>query len=151
VWIFARNGSIWTQQGTKLVGSGASAGSGQGFSVSLSADGNIAIVGAPFDSIVDVPFGFDFAGAAFVWARSGGVWTQQGMKLVASDASGPTEQGHSVALSADGHTAIIGGPSYFPGAAWVFVTGAELIPALSPFASVILLLSIALLALFRLK
>jgi hypothetical protein len=152
-WIFERNGGVWTQQGPKLVGSGASAGALQGYSVSLSADGNTAIVGAPFDHLVDLCCfgGYDFDGAAWVWKRSGGAWTQQGNKLVGLGSSGPTEQGHSVALSGDGNTAIIGGPTYSPGAAWVFVTGAELVPALSSFATVILLTSIALVALFRLK
>ncbi len=49
-------------------------------------------------------------GAAWVWTRSGGVWTQQGPKLVGSGAVGNAQQGYSVSLSADGNTAIVGGP-----------------------------------------
>ena len=52
----------------------------------------------------------DLNGAAWVFTRSNGVWTQQGSKLVGSDAVGFARQGTSVALSADGNTAIIGGP-----------------------------------------
>ena len=60
-------------------------------------------------------------GAAWVFTRSGGVWSQQG-KLVGTGAIGPAGQGSSVALSGDGSTAIIGGPldNRSIGAAWVF-------------------------------
>ena len=46
------------------------------------------------------------AGATWVFIRSGGTWTQQGPKLIGSGASTPTGQGISVALSADGNTAL---------------------------------------------
>jgi hypothetical protein len=45
-----RSGSVWSQQGAKLVGSGAVALSSQGASVALSGDGNTAIIGGPFDN-----------------------------------------------------------------------------------------------------
>jgi len=44
VWIFTRNNSVWSQQGDKLVGSGAAGLASQGVSVSLSAGGDTAIV-----------------------------------------------------------------------------------------------------------
>ena len=69
-WVFIRNGGVWTQQGGKLVGTGAVGPARQGFSVALSADGNTAIVGGSNDN--------SGAGAAWVFTRSGGVWTQQG-------------------------------------------------------------------------
>jgi hypothetical protein len=113
-WVFTRSGGTWTQQGLKLVGSGASGAAGQGQSVALSADGNTAIVGGLGDN--------SSAGAAWVFTRSGGVWTQQGGKLTGSGASVAAAQGQSVALSADGNTVILGGPfdNSFAGAAWVF-------------------------------
>ncbi len=112
-WIYIRNGTGWKQQGVKLVGSGAVGKAQQGDSVALSADGNTAIVGGPGDD--------SFAGAAWVYSRSGGVWTQQGKKLVGTGAVGKAAQGHSVALSADGKTAMVGGPqdAAYTGAAWV--------------------------------
>src|ERR1700719_3550661 len=91
----------FTQQGLKLVGTGAVGQSGQGISVALSGDGNTAIVGAYSDN--------SFTGAAWVYTRSNGVWTQQGAKLVGTGAVGNAGQGWSVALSADGNTAILGG------------------------------------------
>ena len=112
------------QQGPKLVGSGAvGIGASQGFSVALSADGNTAIVGGFADEwqgsiCCYPPAGI---GAAWIWTRSGGVWRQQGPKLVASGSvsnySG-VGQGYSVALSADGNTALVGAHGD-PGA-WVW-------------------------------
>jgi IPT/TIG domain len=112
--VYTRSGGVWTQQGSKLVGSGAVGNAQQGSSVALSADGNTAIVGGPTDN--------SNAGAAWVYTRSGGAWSQQGSKLVGLGAAGNAEQGWSVALSADGNTAILGGPddNSQAGAAWVY-------------------------------
>jgi hypothetical protein len=112
-WVFTRSGGAWSQQGAKLVGTGAIGGAQQGTSVTLSADGNIAIVGGPVDNA---------SGAAWVFTRSGGAWSQQGAKLVGTGAIGNASQGWSVALSGDGNTAIVGGygDNNFTGAAWVF-------------------------------
>jgi hypothetical protein len=113
-WVWTRSGGLWSQQGSKLVGTGAVGTALQGLCVSLSADGNTAIVGGPTDDAE--------AGAAWVWTRSQGVWTQQGPKLVGSGAVGKARQGMSVSLAADGNTAIVGGSadSGFAGAAWVW-------------------------------
>jgi hypothetical protein len=113
-WVYTRSGGVWTQQGSKLVGTGAVGAASQGFSVALSADGNTAIVGGWTDN--------SHAGAAWVYTRSGGVWTQQGSKLVGTGAVGNALQGLSVALSADGNTAIVGGftDNSDTGAAWVY-------------------------------
>jgi hypothetical protein len=117
-WVYIRSNGVWTQQGSKLVGTGASGDAGQGSSVALSADGNTAIIGGPNDK---VDRDCNTIGAAWVFTRSGGVWTQQGDKLVGSGASGPVSQGSSVALSADGSTAIVGGFFGVPDdSAWVF-------------------------------
>ncbi len=114
VWVFTRSGGMWTQQGAKLVGTDAVGSANQGQSVALSADGNSATVGGPQDN--------SGVGAVWVFTRSGGVWTQQGAKLVGTDAVGSANQGQSVALSADGSTAIAGGAldNLSAGAAWVY-------------------------------
>jgi hypothetical protein len=111
-WVYTRSGGVWTQQGSKLVGTGAVGGAGQGDSVALSADGNTAIVGGASDN--------SNTGAAWVYTRSNGVWSQQGNKLVGTGAVGNAGQGVSVALSGDGNTAIVGGQlDDSQGAAWV--------------------------------
>jgi FG-GAP-like repeat/FG-GAP repeat len=114
VWVFTRSGGVWTQQGAKLVGTGLVGNSGQGVSTALSADGNTAVVGGPYDN--------SGSGATWVFTRSAGVWSQQGAKLVGTGADGNPSQGSSVALSADGNTAVVGGPwnASGTGAAWVF-------------------------------
>ena len=106
--MFARSPGIWSQQGKKLVGSGAIGGARQGTSVALSADGNTALIGGPNDNPWDrsVPFGLGPAGAAWVFTRTDGIWSQQGEKLVST---GAARQGISVALSDDGNVAIAGG------------------------------------------
>ena len=61
-------------------------------------------------------------GAAWVFTRSEGKWTQQGVKLTGREETGAGEFGTSVALSSEGNTALIGGPTDNKnvGAAWVF-------------------------------
>jgi len=117
VWVYTRSGGSWTQQGNKLVGTGATGNASQGFSISLSADGNTALVGGIDDNA--------FAGAAWVFTRSGGVWSQLGNKLFGSGAVGIANQGGAVAISPDGNTIIVGGiaDNTNKGAAWVFVPG----------------------------
>jgi hypothetical protein len=69
------------QQGGKLVGAGVLVSNAyQGVSVGVSADGNTAVVGGYGDS--------SNVGAAWVFTRSSGVWTQQGGKLIGASAVG---------------------------------------------------------------
>jgi hypothetical protein len=125
-WVFVRSGSTWTQEGAKLTGSGGIGYSGFGLSVALSADGSTALIGGRYDNTGQDASG---VGAAWVFARSGSTWTQQGSKLTGNDETGLGGFGATVALSADGNTALIGGPNnggdgstnYAVGAAWVFV------------------------------
>ena len=134
-WVFVRSESSWTQEGAKLtsksepeISPGVIVLPFFGVSVALSADGKTALIGGLYASTI--PGGFQ-AGAAWVFVRSGSTWTQQGARLTPSDESGPGVFGFSVALSADGNTALIGGPRDDNslgrrlgiggvGAAWVF-------------------------------
>jgi len=109
-WVYERTGSVWRQQGVKLTG--GETGSGWfGYGVALSADGNTALIGGPAAN--------SGAGAAWVFTRTGSSWTQQGASLAASDETGAGSFGLSVSLSADGSSALIGGPAR-QGGAWVF-------------------------------
>ncbi len=116
-YVFVRSGSVWTQQ-QKLTASDAAAQDFFGYSVSLS--GDTALIGAPYDDGA----GFD-SGSAYVFVRSGGVWTQQ-QKLTASDAAVGDGFGWSVSLA--GGTAIVGAvwddaPAESSGSAYVFGSG----------------------------
>jgi len=114
--IFTYSGGIWSQQGTKLVGTGYTTGNGifQGYSVSLSSDGNTLAVGGNKDN--------SYTGATWIFTRSSSTWTQQGTKLVGTGYIGIPYQGSTVALSSDGNTLAVGG--YYDntgiGATWIF-------------------------------
>jgi FG-GAP-like repeat len=113
-WVFTRTGATWTQQDAKIVGTGSTADAEQGLAVGLSTDGNTAIVGGRFDN--------SGVGAAWVFTRTGGVWPQQGPKLVGTGGIGMQGQGTAVAISSDGNIALVGGrdDDNKAGATWVF-------------------------------
>jgi hypothetical protein len=114
-WVFTRSGSTWTQQGSKLTPDDESGAGRFGKSVALSDDGNTALVGGPNDA--------SDTGAAWVFTYGGPNWLQQGPKLVGDDEDGAGQFGTSVALSASGDTALVGGPQdqSATGAAWLYV------------------------------
>jgi hypothetical protein len=98
-WVFTREGSTWTQQGRKLPGTEfASCGSG----VSLSSDGNTALMGCPGGGRKLA--GVSPPGSAYFFTRSGATWTQQGPEVTGSGGS----FGASVTVSGDGGTALVG-------------------------------------------
>ena len=107
-WAFSRSGATWRANGTALLATDSEApppgsrGQDENFasSVAVSANGETVLVGAAQDS--------KDSGAVFVFARSGAGWTQQGSKLTASNPSSEERFGGSVALSADGETALVG-------------------------------------------
>lgn len=113
VWVFIRVDSHWIQQGDKLVGSNALGNAAQGTSVALSDDGNTLVIGAPGDD--------GGIGATWTFTRSGVLWTEQA-KVIGSFNMGASQQGHSVAISADGNTLATGGfaDNANIGAVWVF-------------------------------
>jgi hypothetical protein len=113
-WVFSRSGAGWLQQGPLLEPTGevGRAGFG-GFGMALSAAGNTAMIAGGQDS--------SRTGAAWVFTRTNGAWTQQGPKLTASDEDRGGELGTSVSLSADGNTALIDAVGdNDEGAAWAF-------------------------------
>lgn len=115
-YVFVRTGTTWTQQ-QKLTASDAATGDSFGWSAAVS--GDTAVVGAYLD---DLPGDAD-RGSAYVFVRTGTVWTQQA-KLTASDGTDDDEFGRSVAVS--GSTALAGahladGDLFNAGVGYVFV------------------------------
>jgi hypothetical protein len=102
VYVFNRFGDDWSQQAYLKASSNEAFGH-FGASLSVAADGNTLAVGAP-DEIVD---GRIF-GAAYVFARLGGAWSEQA-RLQASNADHGDSFG-TVAVSADGGTLAVGAP-----------------------------------------
>jgi hypothetical protein len=113
-WVFKRSGLSWSQQGESLVGSGEAGESHFGGSLALSDNGERALVGGPGDN--------DYLGAVWAFERSGEEWREVSSKLTDVGASPGAHFGASVALSADGTTALVGGRGQQEGmgAAWVF-------------------------------
>ncbi|MCK9517392.1 MAG: FG-GAP repeat protein, partial [Ottowia sp.] len=100
-YVFIRSGSTWTEQ-AKLLASDGAADDNFGHSVAISGDGNTAIVGAPYDDDKG-----STSGSAYIFTRSGSTWIEQA-KLVPSDGAVSDNFGSSVAIAADGNTAIVG-------------------------------------------
>ncbi len=96
-YVFTRSGGVWSQQ-AKLTASDPAAFDEFGYSVAVS--GDTAVIGAYGDDD-----GGSDSGSAYVFTRTGGVWSQQA-KLTASDAAASDWFGWSVAVSGD--TAVIG-------------------------------------------
>jgi FG-GAP repeat len=115
-WVYTRTGAGWQLQ-AKLTGSepSSSVEDGFGIDVSLSADGNTALIGAYTYN--------GTRGAAFAFHRSGTTWTRLGSILTGVGEKVNGFYGSSVSLSSDGSVALIGAPddNQGVGAAWVYM------------------------------
>ena len=96
-YVFARAGTLWSQQG-KLTASDGAANDYFGWSVCVRK--GIAAVGAHYDDDKG-----DASGSAYVFARTGTLWSQQG-KLTAADGAGADSFGFSVAV--EGGAVVVG-------------------------------------------
>ncbi|MBN1630807.1 MAG: IPT/TIG domain-containing protein, partial [Thermoleophilia bacterium] len=143
VYVFIRSGGVWTQQ-AYLKASNTDASDRFGCSVAIS--GDTLVVGAFREDSAATGVGGDQsdnsagdAGAAYVFVRSGSVWTQQAY-LKASNTAGGDYFGYSVGLC--DNTAVIGAyredsaatgvdgeqsdnSATYAGAAYVFVRSGE--------------------------
>jgi hypothetical protein len=97
-YVFVRTGTAWSLQ-QKLLASDAA--SGDYFGATVSVFGDALAVGGPLH---DTPAGAD-AGAAYVYGRSAGVWSEL-RELAAPDAMAGDVFGMPVALSGD--TVVVG-------------------------------------------
>lgn len=111
VYVF-RKASAWAQE-ARLKAGNTGMGDVLGASVSLSGDGQVVVAGAwgedggrvgingPDDDAADL------AGAAYVFARAGGAWSQAA-RLKASNADAGDRFGQSVSVSRDGLSVLVG-------------------------------------------
>jgi len=134
-YVFVRNGSTWIQQ-AYLKASNAQGGQlgfsdGDRFGWSVAISGDTVVVGAPNEASSATGVNGDetdnsapYAGAAYVFVRSGSTWSQQAY-LKGSNTDKLDELGWSVAISGDTvvvgarHEGSSGGPG--SGAAYVYV------------------------------
>lgn len=116
-YVFARNGTVWTQQQKLTAPDGAT---NDFFGLSVSLSGNTAAVTAFGDDVGTN----ENQGSAYIFTRGGTVWTQQ-QKLTANDGGAGKFFGRSIALSGD--TVVVGdsidqiGSNFDQGSAYVFI------------------------------
>ena len=117
VYVFARTAAVWTQQ-AYIHASNGEAGDSFGVHVVLSDDGDTLLAGSLDEDCLatgvnptmscDNDRAADIStGAAYVFVRSGGTWSQQAF-LKASNTMASDWFGSRLALSGDGNTAAIG-------------------------------------------
>ena len=112
VRVYDWSGSAWVQRGNDIEGEADDDRSG--YSVSLSSDGSVVAIGAPFNNVS----GVTITGHVRVYAWSGSAWVQRGNDIdgeVIGDFSG-----ESVSLSGDGNIVAIGAYLHKPGQVEVY-------------------------------
>lgn len=93
----------WTQKGLDIDGTNDYDGFGHG--VSLSADGNTVVSGAPNSGSVAAPAG---KVRVFHWDTNSNTWTQKGNDINGN--GNGSKFGYDVAISADGNMVLVGAP-----------------------------------------
>jgi len=97
--VFQINGGIWEQIGVNIVGEAIE--DNFGFSVSLSSNGNIVAIGAPFND-----GNGNISGHVRIYQNIGGSWQQIGNDIDGEEYG--QESGRSISLSSDGNILAIG-------------------------------------------
>ena len=107
VYVFTGGGATWAEQ-QKLIPTTRVQNAQFGNHVSLSNDGDTLMIAALFDDgfPAEAPAS-DNAGAAYIFTRSGGTWSET-IKLTESGSIGSAFMGHNVSMSGDGLAAVTG-------------------------------------------
>lgn len=110
VYVYSLAGDNWQQQ-AYIKASNTGPGDGFGQRLALSSNGGALLVGAPYEDSAQLPEDDSSAnaGAAYVYNRVGTEWSF-GAYLKASNSQSDGRFGWSVALSADGGSAVVGSP-----------------------------------------
>ncbi|PCC70613.1 FG-GAP repeat-containing protein [Nannocystis exedens] len=127
VYVFARNGSGWSQQ-AYVKPSNTKPDAAFGASLALSTDGDVLAVGAPGESssgtgidAIQTDSAAPGSGAVYVFARGEDGWSQREF-LKASNAETEDGFGAAVALAGDGRTLVVSAPGEDSGVAGEDVT-----------------------------
>jgi hypothetical protein len=112
-YLYSESGATWPSSPTAFFPGPPGAGAEDGNSVALSANGQVALLGAPEGG----PFQ---DGAAFVYTESGGTWPAAPVGSFLGPTGSGAWLGQSVALSANGQVALLGAPIGGDGAAYMF-------------------------------
>ncbi|MGB1296080.1 MAG: hypothetical protein ACPG6V_11420 [Flavobacteriales bacterium] len=111
-FVYKRTGTSWSQ--TQILNSGTSGADDFGSSVRISADGNVLVIGAQYQSTMGAAYIYTFDSQNQNWVQT--------QSITASDISADDYYGSSVTLSADGGTIVVGaiGNDNWKGAAYVY-------------------------------
>jgi hypothetical protein len=113
-YVFVRSAGAWSEQAS-VTGSNTASGHWFGSSIALSTDANTLAVGAIGERTSNAGVNAlpDFlaadAGAAYVFIRSAGAWSQQAFMKATNPGAGD-KYGTFIALSADGNSLAVGAP-----------------------------------------
>ena len=108
-YIFTRSGTTWSLQQELNASDGARR---DNFGVSVAIDGNTVVVGSHLDDVGSN----SNQGSAYVFTRSGAVWTEQAKLTAAQGAAGDR---FGIGLEISGDTIVVG-TRFGQGAAYVF-------------------------------
>ncbi|PYR27389.1 MAG: hypothetical protein DMF92_16365, partial [Acidobacteria bacterium] len=123
VYVFTRTGNTWSQQAYVKASNTGKAGGGDafsdgdqfGYSMSLSDDGNTLAVGAIGEDSAATGINGDQAddsamgsGAAYVFTRRGGAWSQQAYVKSSKTPPNAALFGYSIGVSGNGNTLVVG-------------------------------------------
>lgn len=113
-YIFSRTGTSWIQQA--YIKAGNTGGSDYfGYSVGLSGDGNKLIIGAPFEDGDGTGVNpaennlWGDSGAAYIFSRSGTIWSQSA--YLKANSQGSDYFGWGVSISKDSNHVVVGAPA----------------------------------------
>ena len=101
-YVFTQSDGTWEEE-AKLTAEDSNSDDNFGYSVGMSDDGSSIIIGANRDKNSNN----DNEGSAYVFTRSDSTWEQQA-KFTGNSGDATNRFGHSVGLSSDGNTAVIG-------------------------------------------
>ena len=103
VRVYAWNGTTWTQRGQDIDGEATGDQSGQ--TVSISADGTVVAIGAPYNDVVGTTSN---RGHVRIYAWNGTSWIQRGADIDGTEAGGNATYRRGLSISADGTIVAIG-------------------------------------------
>ncbi len=115
-YVFARSGSVWTQQACLKPAAVGTTQAGDWFGWSVAVAGDTAVVGAREEDssttgVYSEPDEGAFSsGAAYVFARSGTVWTQQAYLKPAAVGTTQAVDWFGTSVAVAGNTAVVGAP-----------------------------------------
>ena len=105
-YVFTKSNGAWSQE-AELEASDGSADDRFGGSVAITDDGTTVVIGASGHEETTGDATAENVGAAYVYARRGGAWTQE-TRLTADDGGDGDLFGSSVAVAGDAPTALVG-------------------------------------------